>query len=67
MDEFMRDFIKKGLLGLVGKRSDGWIRDKAADWWKSGELDKNDCVEIDAKIEAQYVTEEIPEEITEEV
>lgn len=63
----LKEFVKKGLLNAVGNMADYQVILNAAGWLEKGVLDEADLAEINAKIEAQYVTEEIPEEITEEV
>lgn len=60
-----RAIVKKWLLGAVGHEMDYWVRGHAIKYCENGMITKEDLAEIDAKIEAQYVTEEIPE-ITEE-
>ena len=61
-----RDFVKKWLLGSIGYELDYKIRGYAKSYWEKEVLTKEDVAEIEAKIEAQYPTEELPE-ITEEV
>ncbi len=61
----LKDFIKKGLLDAVGKMADYQIILNAAGWLEKGVLDEADLADINAKIEAQYITEtEVTEEIT---
>ena len=60
----LKDFIKKGLLDAVGKMADYQIILNSVGWMEKGVLDEADLAEINAKIEAQYNTEEIQEEIT---
>ena len=59
----LKSFIKKGLMNAVGKMADYQIILNSVGWMEKGVLDEVDLAEINAKIEAQY----IPEEITEEV
>ena len=64
----LKDFIKKGLLGAVGKMADYQVILNAAGWLEKGVLSEEDLAEINASIEAQY-TEEVTEEediVTEE-
>lgn len=61
----LKDFIKKGLLDAVGKMADYQIILNAAGWLEKGVLDEADLADINAKIDAQYITEaEVTEEIT---
>jgi hypothetical protein len=59
----LKEFVKKGLLNAVGKMADYQIILNAAGWLEKGVLDEVDLAEINAKIEAQYITEEITEEV----
>ena len=59
----LKEFIKKGLLDAVGKMADYQIILNAAGWLEKGVLDESDLAEINAKIDAQYITEEITEEV----
>ena len=52
-------FIKKGLLDAVGNMADYQVILNAAGWFEKGVLTEADLEEINAKIEAQYVTEEV--------
>ena len=66
-----RMFLKKGFLGAVGNMADYQIRLNAVGYYEKGVLTEEDLVEIDGKIESQYV-ENIPEvalaeEVTENV
>lgn len=63
----LKNFIKRGLLNAVGKMADYQVILNAAGWLEKGVLDEADLAEINEKIDAQYVTEEIPAEDTEEV
>ena len=58
----LNDFIKKGLLDAVGKMADYQVILNAAGWHEKGVLDEADLADISAKIEAQYVADEIAEE-----
>lgn len=58
----LKDFVKKGLLNAVGKMADYQVILNAAGWLEKGVLDEADLAEINEKIEAQYVVEEIAEE-----
>ena len=60
----LREFIKKGLLGAVGKMADYQVILNATGWYEKNVLLEEDLAEINAQIEAQYATEET--EITEE-
>lgn len=62
----LKDFIKKGLLNAVGNMADYQVILNSVGWMEKGVLDEADLAEISAKIEAQYVTEEIPNTIKEE-
>ena len=55
----LKDFVKKGMLDAVGKMADYQVILNAAGWLEKGVLDEADLAEINAKIEAQYVTEEV--------
>ena len=50
----LRDFIKKGLLGAVGKMADYQVILNATGWYEKGVLLEEDLAEISAKIDAQY-------------
>lgn len=63
----LRNFVKKGLLDAVGKMADYQVILNSVGWMEKGVLDEADLAEINEKIDAQYVVEEIPEEVTEEV
>ena len=58
----LKDFVKKGLLNAVGKMADYQVILNSAGWMEKGVLDEADLAEINEKIEAQYVVEEIAEE-----
>ena len=57
----LRNFIKKGLLDAVGKMADYQVILNATGWYEKNVLVEEDLAEISAKIEAQYVVEEITE------
>ena len=59
----LKEFVKKGLLDAVGKMADYQVILNAAGWLEKGVLDEADLAEINEKIEAQYITEEITEEV----
>ena len=61
----LKNFVKKGLLDAVGKMADYQVILNSVGWMEKGVLDEDDLAEISEKIEAQYVTEETTEEITE--
>ena len=50
----LRGFMKKGLLGAVGKMADYQIILNAAGWLEKGVLTEDDLAEIQAAIDAQY-------------
>ena len=66
MDIFKRAFVKEWLLGAIGHEMDYKVREYANSYWEKDVLTKEDVVEIEAKIKAQYISEEIIEP-TEEV
>lgn len=53
----LKDFIKKGLLDAVGKMADYQIILNATGWYEKNVLVEDDLAEINAKIDAQYVSE----------
>ena len=59
----LKNFIKKGLLDAVGKLADYQVILNAVGWMEKGVLDEADLAEINAKIEAQYITEETTQEV----
>ena len=61
----LKNFVKKGLLDAVGKMADYQVILNSVGWMEKGVLVEADLAEINAKIEAQYITE--TPEITEEV
>ncbi len=62
----LKEFVKKGLLNAVGKMADYQVILNSVGWMEKGVLDEADLAEINTKIEAQHITEEISEEVTEE-
>ena len=63
----LRDFIKGGLLGAVGKMADYQIILNSAGWLEKGVLTEDDLAEIQEAIDKQYIEPETPiEEVTEE-
>ena len=54
----LKEFIKKGLMGAVGKMADYQVILNAAGWMEKGVLDEADLAEISARIDQQYVKEE---------
>ena len=59
----LREFIKKGLLGAVGKMADYQVILNETGWYEKNVLLEEDLAEINAQIEAQYpVVEEFTEE-----
>lgn len=59
----LREFIKKGLLGAVGKMADYQVILNATGWYEKNVLVEEDLAEINSRIEAQYAEAEIlPEE-----
>lgn len=55
----LKEFIKKGLMGAVGKMADYQVILNAAGWMEKGVLDEADLADISAKIDQQYVKEEM--------
>lgn len=53
----LKDFIKKGLLGAVGKMADYQVILNAAGWLEKGVLSEEDLAEINTIIEAKAVLE----------
>lgn len=58
----LKNFIKSGFLGAVGRMADYQIILNAAGWMEKGVLDEADLMEIQEAIEAQYTVEDEPEE-----
>ena len=63
----LKEFIKKGLLDAVGKMADYQVILNSVGWMEKGVLYEDDLAEINAKIDAQYNTEEILAEQATEV
>lgn len=55
----LKDFIKKGLLNAVGKMADYQVIFNAAGWMEKGVLDEADLAQINAKIDAQYMAQDM--------
>lgn len=53
-----REFVKQGFICAVGRQPDYWIMLNAAGYADKGVLTMDDLAEIEAAINAQYVTEE---------
>ena len=54
MNEFkLRDFLKKGFIGAVGKKPDYKIRLASSEWFKLGFLLEEDLAEIEIAIEGK--------------
>lgn len=54
MNEFnLREFLKKGFIGAVGKKPDYKIRLDASEWFKLGILTEDDLAEIEIAIEGE--------------
>jgi hypothetical protein len=53
----LKDFVKKGLLDAVGRMADYQVILNSVGWMEKGVLVEADLAEINAKIEAQYITE----------
>ena len=53
MSEFLRRFIKQGLIDAIGKAGDYWVRLNAAGWRYKGVLLEEDLVEINRLIDAK--------------
>lgn len=59
----LKNFVKRGFLNAVGKMADYQIILNAAGWADKGVLDEADLMEIQAALDAQYITEDpIPED-----
>ena len=56
----LRDFIKGGLLGAVGKMADYQIILNSAGWLEKGVLTEDDLAEIQEAIDNQYIEPETP-------
>ena len=57
-----REFLKKGFLDAVGKMADYQICLNACGYYEKNVLTEEDLAEIDAAIQAQYITTEETEE-----
>ena len=57
----LKGFIKKGLLDAVGKMADYQVILNAVGWFEKGVLLEEDLAEVQAKIDAQYISETEPE------
>lgn len=53
----LKEFIKKGLLDAVGKMADYQVILNAVGWFEKGVLMEDDLAEIQASIDAQYISE----------
>lgn len=53
MNDFVREYVKKGFIDAVGKEADHWIRLKSAEWHKDGVLTTEDLAEIKGLIDAK--------------
>ena len=49
----LREFLKKGFIGAVGKKPDYKIRLDASEWFKLGILTEDDLAEIEIAIEGE--------------
>jgi hypothetical protein len=58
----LRNFVKKGFIGAVGKMADYQVVLNAAGWAEKGVLTEEDLAEIDEAIEKQYDVGESAEE-----
>ena len=61
----LREFIKKGLLDGVGRMADYQIILNAAGWHEKNVLLEEDLADISARIDAQYTSADIAEDIQE--
>ena len=61
-----REFIKKGFLSAVGNMADYQIILNASGYFEKCVLTEEDLAEINAKIEAQYIVNEVTTEESEE-
>lgn len=53
----LKNYIKRGLIAAVGKMADYQIILNSAGWMEKGVLSEDDLMEIQAAIDAQYVSE----------
>ena len=58
---FLRNFVKKGFIRAIGEMPDYQIILSAAGWLEKGVLTETDLADIQAAIEARYVTPEMGE------
>lgn len=54
----LKNYIKRGLIAAVGKMADYQIILNSAGWMEKGVLSEDDLMEIQAAIDAQYVSED---------
>ena len=54
----LKNYIKRGLIAAVGKMADYQVILNSAGWMEKGVLSEDDLMEIQAAIDAQYVSEE---------
>ena len=62
MNFSLKEFIKKGLIGAIGKMADYKVILNAVGWHEKGVLEETDLAEIQNVIDSQYITE-APEEV----
>ena len=62
MSEFLRGFVKRGLIDAIGKAGDHWVRLNAAGWHDKGVLLEEDLVEINRLIDAKNHVDETENE-----
>ena len=54
----LKNYIKRGLIAAVGKLADYQIILNSVGWMEKGVLTEDDLMEIQAAIDAQYVSED---------
>ena len=54
----LREFIKKGILGMIGNEPDYKVIEYAAGWYDKSVLTSDDLAEIDALIDAKNLPQE---------
>ena len=54
----LKNYIKRGLIAAVGKMADYQIILNSAGWMEKGVLTEDDLMEIQAEIDAQYVSKD---------
>lgn len=54
----LKSYIKRGLIAAVGKMADYQIILNSAGWMEKGVLTEDDLMEIQAEIDAQYVSKD---------